>query len=112
MADTIVLATVVSIELEQGVDTPLAKHWGERAMLRVSDLLEGNLVVTVCSAIADEQVQPVSGLVVTARPSTQEYRAQTAEDGTYEFRDLPRGTYKMSVKALPGGGRFAVARKS
>jgi len=41
MADTIVLATVVSIELEQGVDTPLAKHWGERAMLRVSDLLEG-----------------------------------------------------------------------
>ena len=49
-----------------------------------------------------ERVQPVPGLIVKARSDTQENRTQTAEDGTYEFRVLPRGSFRMSVEAPPG----------
>jgi len=49
-----------------------------------------------------EQVQPMLGLIVTARSDTAEYRTQTADDGMYRFRGLPRGRYKLGVAAPPG----------
>src|SRR6266581_1125351 len=49
-----------------------------------------------------EQVQPVPGLTVTARSDTAEYRTQTADDGLYRFRGLPRGRYQLGVAAPPG----------
>jgi Carboxypeptidase regulatory-like domain len=57
-----------------------------------------------------EQVQPMPGLTVTARSNSAEYRTQTADDGLYRFRGLPRGRYKLGVAAPPerqalwGGG--------
>jgi hypothetical protein len=53
-----------------------------------------------------EQVQPMSGLTVTARSDTAEYRTQTTDDGMYRFRGLPRGRYKLGVAAPPG--RYAL----
>jgi hypothetical protein len=53
-----------------------------------------------------EQVQPMPGLTVTARSDTAEYRSQTADDGMYRFRGLPRGRYKLGVAAPPG--RYAL----
>ena len=50
-----------------------------------------------------EQVQPMAGLTVTARSDSAEYRTQTADDGLYRFRGLPRGPrYHLSVAAPPG----------
>src|SRR5213593_2022912 len=50
-----------------------------------------------------EQVQPMAGLSVTARSDSGEYRTQTAEDGLYGFRGLPRGPqYHLSVVAPTG----------
>ena len=50
-----------------------------------------------------EQVQPMAGLTVTARSDSGEYRTQTAEDGLYGFRGLPRGPqYHLSVVAPTG----------
>jgi hypothetical protein len=48
-----------------------------------------------------EEVQPMPGLTVTARSGTAEYRTQTADDGMYRFRGLPRGRYQLSVEAPP-----------
>jgi hypothetical protein len=53
-----------------------------------------------------EQVQPMSGLTVTARSDSAEYRAQTADDGLYGFRGLPAGRYHLSVAAPPGRRAF------
>jgi hypothetical protein len=53
-----------------------------------------------------EQVQPVPGLTVTARAERGEYRTQTADDGSYEFRGLPVGTYQLSVE--PPAGRLVL----
>ena len=49
-----------------------------------------------------EQVQPMPELTVTARSDSAEYRTQTADDGLYRFRGLPRGRYHLSVAAPPG----------
>jgi hypothetical protein len=49
-----------------------------------------------------EQVQPMPGLTVTARSDTAEYRTQTADDGMYRFRGLPRGRYRLGVAVPPG----------
>src|SRR2546426_18413 len=48
-----------------------------------------------------EQVEPMPDLTVTARSDSAEYRTQTADDGLYRFRDLPRGRYQLSVAAPP-----------
>jgi len=53
-----------------------------------------------------EQVQPVPGLTVTVRSEHGEYRTQTADDGSYEFRGLPAGPYQLSVESP--AGRVAV----
>ena len=53
-----------------------------------------------------EQVQPVPGLTVTARSERGEHRAQTADDGFYEFRGLPVGPYQLSLE--PPAGRVAL----
>jgi hypothetical protein len=53
-----------------------------------------------------EQVQPVPGLTVTARSERGEYRTQTADDGSYEFRGLPAGPYQLSVE--PPAGRLVL----
>jgi len=50
-----------------------------------------------------EQVQPMAGLTVTARSGSAEYRTQTADNGLYGFRGLPRGPqYHLSVVAPTG----------
>ena len=50
-----------------------------------------------------EQVQPMAGLTVTARSDSAEYRTQTADNGLYGFRGLPRGPqYHLSVVAPTG----------
>jgi hypothetical protein len=54
--------------------------------------------------VAWEQVQPMPDLTVTARSGSAEYRTQTADDGLYRFRGLPRGRYQLSV-AAPAGRR-------
>jgi hypothetical protein len=53
-----------------------------------------------------EQVQPVPGLTLTARSERGEYRTQTADDGSYEFRGLPTGPYRLSPE--PPAGRMAL----
>jgi hypothetical protein len=49
-----------------------------------------------------EQVEPVPDLVVTARREENEYRTRTSDDGSYAFRGLPTGRYRVSVQAPPG----------
>ena len=50
-----------------------------------------------------EHIQPVPRLTVTARADHGEYRTQTADDGSYEFRGLPNaGTYQLSVEQPAG----------
>src|SRR5438876_11236951 len=41
-------------------------------------------------------------LTVTAKSDSAEYRTQTADDGLYRFRGLPRGRYHLSVAAPRG----------
>jgi hypothetical protein len=53
-----------------------------------------------------EQVQPMPGLIVTARSDRAEYRTLTADDGLYGFRGLPAGRYQLSVAAPPGRRAF------
>jgi len=53
-----------------------------------------------------EQVQPMPGLIVTARSGSAEYRAQTADDGSYGFRGLPPDRYQLSIAVPPGRRAF------
>jgi hypothetical protein len=52
-----------------------------------------------------EQVQPVPGLTVTAQGERAKYDTQTASDGTYAFRGVPAGRYRVRVE--PPAGRVA-----
>ena len=52
---------------------------------------------------ASEQGQPVPGLTVTAESEEhRDYRTQTADDGSWVFRDLPAGRYQLRVQAPAG----------
>jgi hypothetical protein len=52
-----------------------------------------------------EQIQPVAGLTVTAQGERGKYDTQTASDGTYTFRSVPAGRYRVRVE--PPAGRVA-----
>lgn len=54
-----------------------------------------------------EQVQPVAGLTITAESDKhEEFRTQTADDGSYAFEGLPAGRYE--VRAPVPAGRLAL----
>jgi hypothetical protein len=61
---------------------------------------------TVWSQAGWEHVQPVPGLTVTAQSERGEYRTQTADNGSYEFRGQPIGPYQLSIE--PPAGRVAL----
>jgi len=53
-----------------------------------------------------EQVEPVPDLTVTAQSEREDFRTQTADDGSYAFRGLPAGRYQVRVQ--PPAGRLAL----